>query len=136
MTIKPDNKAVEHMCQSLWDKLAEDLRFQDQWGDFDRAQSHPNALKWPEIGDHPVTLVVNGCVSTEHFAEYVPILVQALDELDESAQLGMVASALCRKGLTEATSRLLNQYQDHEQFEDKRFLWSVGNAIYTIAPRD
>lgn len=124
------------MGESLWEQLGEELRRCDQWGDFETAKSHPQAKKWPQVRDHPVNLMVNGCVSSEHYETYVPVLLNSLNELNKSADLEMVVRALTRSGLFAATEQLLKLYADRGRAEDDRHLWAVGNAIYTIAPRD
>jgi HEAT repeat protein len=66
----------------------------------------------------------------------VPTLLCALDELTVNSGLEMVVRALTRKGMTVATPRLLKLFSDESLYQEQKCLWTVGNAIYAIEPRD
>jgi hypothetical protein len=124
-----------------WKRLGSELRDLDRWGDFDasRLRESPDveqAYKWKWVGEHPVNLMVNGAVPHDHFETYVPTLVRALSEMTGAVDLEFVARSLTRKGLTVAVPALLKLFSNKELIKEQRSLWAVGNAIYTIEPRD
>ncbi len=129
------------MDSSDWDKLGVELLELDQWGDFAPARTEftptdPNSWKWRHIDCHPVNILVNAGVPLEHFQAYAPPLINALDQLTGKAGLELVVRALTRKGLTAATEKLLQLYQQETPLQDLSCLWAVGNAIYHISPHD
>ncbi|QDU40168.1 hypothetical protein Mal4_45230 [Maioricimonas rarisocia] len=126
---------------SAWQKLGDDLLALDQWGDFDAARtkfvkSDPSTWKWRTIDPHPVNIVVNAGVPREHFDAFVPRLLVALDELRSDPGLEMVVRSLTKKKLTVATEKLIQLFEDESLVSEHRLLWAVGNAVYTIEPRD
>ncbi len=130
------------MDQSAWEKLGDDLHSLDHWGDFRAAKTRfvkgdPQTWKWKSIEQHPVNIMVNAGVSSEHFQTYVPRLLHALEESkSDSGYLEMVVRALTKKGLSAATEKLLQLFSEESFLQDLGLLWVVGNAIYTIEPRD
>ena len=129
------------MARSAWEKLADDLLAEDRWGDFDVARTqetptNPRSWIWRHIDPHPVNILVNSGVPVDHFEAYVPTLVRALDEVTADLGLEMVVRALTKKGTTAATKKLLKLYANEDLVRYRGLLWAVGNAVYTIAPRD
>jgi hypothetical protein len=129
------------MPRSAWEKLADDLLAQDRWGDFDVARTQetptdPRSWIWRHIDPHPVSILVNRGVPLDHFEAYVQTLVRALDEVTADLGLEMVVRALTKKGMTPATEKLLKLYSNEDLVGYRGLLSAVGNAIYTIAPRN
>jgi HEAT repeat protein len=124
-----------------WKQLGRELLALDRWGDFDTSSLQAStdaaqAYKWKWAGEHPVNLMVNGAVPLDHFETYVPTLVRALGEMTGPVDLEFVARSLTRKGLTVAVPALLKLFSNEELINEPTSLWAVGNAIYTIQPRD
>lgn len=130
------------MNESHWAKLGDQLLALDQWEDFGPARTKvrradPKSWIWDSIEPHPVNIIVNAGVPAEHFPTYVPALLQALDDMaDGLGYVEMIVRALTKKGLVAAVPKLLALYQRDPPVQDSGCLWAVGNAIYTIEPRD
>lgn len=130
------------MNTSVWEKLGDQLRSLDRWGDFgsERTEIHrndPDTWKWHHIDGHPVNIMLNSSIPPDHFPAYVPHLLHALEDLTgEEAGLEIIVRVLTKKGLTEAVEPLLRLYKDEALFQDLPCLWAVGNAVYHIEPHD
>jgi len=116
-----------------WEELGEELLTFDKWGHFATARSQLSAMPWSGMPPHPVNLMVNFDVPVEN---YVPILIRAINELGRPSGLEGVVRALTKKNLNAAVEPLLGLFDDYTYTDDESLLWAVGNAVYTIAPRE
>ena len=119
------------MDRSAWERLGDELRALDRWGDFGAGKTRTTST-----GLHPASIMFNGGVPLEHFPVYVPALLRALDELTGSGELETVVRVVTKKGLKGVTGKLVDLFTREDLVHEHNLLWAAGNAIYHIAPRD